>query len=264
VNLGGEPERDDFGLPPVDIEIPDDARELDRDVQAYRREQRALRRHLRRRRLRGPLNGDGMVMPLLASCLVFALIAAVLLTVFTATSSDMPGQSASAPRRTPTTSALATSVPAAPATSPAAPATAAPGVQTAARLPDVAIDVGGRNLALRKVTASVLALVPRGCACTAALRQLIRQAANARVTLYLVGTDAAVAALRRIAAGAGPAKPRVADDSKNVLGTAYPASGLTAIMVNAGGSVALESGLRPGLQLASEFQSLQPSPSPAS
>jgi len=70
VNLGGEPERDDFGLPPVDIEIPDDARELDRDVQAYHREQRALRRHLRRRRLRGPLSSDGMVMPLLAGCLV--------------------------------------------------------------------------------------------------------------------------------------------------------------------------------------------------
>ncbi|HTZ91251.1 MAG TPA: hypothetical protein VMB74_02540, partial [Streptosporangiaceae bacterium] len=27
VNSGGEPERDDTGLPPVDIEIPDDARE---------------------------------------------------------------------------------------------------------------------------------------------------------------------------------------------------------------------------------------------
>ena len=42
VNLGGEPERDDSGLPPVDIVVPDDARELERDVQAYRREQRAL------------------------------------------------------------------------------------------------------------------------------------------------------------------------------------------------------------------------------
>ena len=107
MNLGGEPERDDFGLPPVDIEIPDDARELDRDVQAYHREQRALRRHLRRRRLRGPLSSEGMVMPLLAGCLVFALIAAVLLTVFTATSSDVAGQRSSAPPRTPAVSAPA-------------------------------------------------------------------------------------------------------------------------------------------------------------
>jgi hypothetical protein len=110
----------------------------------------------------------------------------------------------------------------------------------------------------------VLALVPRGCACGTALRQLIRQAALARVTVYLVGTDAAAAALRRIAAAAGPAKTRIADDEKNVLGTAYRASGLTAIMVSADGSVALAAGLRPGLQLASEFRSLQPGPSPGS
>jgi hypothetical protein len=272
VNLGGEPERDDFGLPPVDIEIPDDARELDRDVQAYHREQRALRRHLRRGhlrggRLRGPLNSDRMVMPLLAGCLVFALIAAVLLTVFTATSSDVVGQKASGPGRAPATSAPTTPAasPAAAATAaPAASATAAPGVRHAARLPDVAIVVGGRNLALRKVTASVLALVPRGCACDTALRELIQQAARARVTVYLVGTDAAVPALRRIAAAAGPAKPRVGDDKKNVLGTAYRASGLTAIMVSANGSVALAPGLQAGLRLASEFQSLQPGPSPGS
>jgi hypothetical protein len=278
VNLGGEPERDDSGLPPVDIEIPDDARELDRDVQAYHREQRALRRHLRRRRLRWPLSSDGMVMPLLAGCLVFALIAAVLLTVFTATSSDVAGQRSAAPPRSPAVSAPASpavsaaSPAATPAGSPAASAAGspaasaaatAPAVRTVARLPDAAIDVGGRNLALRNVTASVLALVPPRCACAAALRQLIEQAARARVTLYLVGTDAGVAALRRIAAGAGAAKPRVADDHKNVLRTTYRPSGLTAIMVKADGSVALASGLQPGLRLASEFRNLQPSPSPS-
>src|ERR1700733_12266153 len=51
VSPGGGPDRDDAGLPPVDVEIPDDARELDRDVQAYRREQRAERRRRRSRRL---------------------------------------------------------------------------------------------------------------------------------------------------------------------------------------------------------------------
>ena len=38
MNTGGDQGRDDYGLPPVDIEVPDDARELARDVQAYRRE----------------------------------------------------------------------------------------------------------------------------------------------------------------------------------------------------------------------------------
>src|SRR5260370_23875598 len=74
LNPGGEPERDDTGLPPVDIEIPDDARELDRDVQAYYREQRALRRQQRRSRFRGFLAKDGIVLPLLALSLIPWLI----------------------------------------------------------------------------------------------------------------------------------------------------------------------------------------------
>ena len=74
MNPGSEPDRDDFGLPPVDIQIPDDARELDRDVQAYLRELRALRRRDRVSRLRGPLARDGMVLPLLAGCLILALV----------------------------------------------------------------------------------------------------------------------------------------------------------------------------------------------
>ena len=83
VNIGGDPERDDYGLPPVDIEIPDDARELDRDVQAYHRELRAQRRHRLAQRLGGPLTRDGMVLPLLAGCLALTLLAGTLLTVFT-------------------------------------------------------------------------------------------------------------------------------------------------------------------------------------
>src|SRR5215469_7630843 len=83
VNNGGDPGRDDYGLPPVDIEVPDDARELDREVQAYHRELRSLRRRLLARKLYGPLTRDGMVLPLLAGCLALTLLAATLLTVFT-------------------------------------------------------------------------------------------------------------------------------------------------------------------------------------
>ena len=42
-----EPGRDDGNLPPVNIVVPDDARELDRDVLAYHRELRARRRRQR-------------------------------------------------------------------------------------------------------------------------------------------------------------------------------------------------------------------------
>ena len=78
---GNDPGRDEYGLPPVDIEIPDDARDLDRDVQAYYREVRARRRHVRIRRLTGPLTRHGMVLPLVAACLALTLLTGSLLTV---------------------------------------------------------------------------------------------------------------------------------------------------------------------------------------
>ena len=76
----GDPGRDDYGLPPVDIEIPDDARELTRDVHAYHRELRSLRRQHLARRLYGPLSRDGMVLPLLAGCLAVKTVSSVAAT----------------------------------------------------------------------------------------------------------------------------------------------------------------------------------------
>ena len=75
--------------PPLDIQIPDDARELDRDVLAYHRELRAQRRRHRLRRLAGPLKpfapfaARGSVMPLLASILAVCLVAGAMLSVAT-------------------------------------------------------------------------------------------------------------------------------------------------------------------------------------
>jgi hypothetical protein len=68
---------------PLDIQIPDDARELDRDVLAYHRELRAQRRKNRLRRLTGPFAGRGTVMPLLASILAVCLVAGAMLSVAT-------------------------------------------------------------------------------------------------------------------------------------------------------------------------------------
>ena len=69
--------------PPLDIQIPDDARELDREVLAYHRELRAKRRRNRLRRLAGPFAGRGTVMPLLASILAVCLVAGAMLSVAT-------------------------------------------------------------------------------------------------------------------------------------------------------------------------------------
>ena len=69
--------------PPLDVQIPDDARELDRDVLAYHRELRARRRRRRLRRLTAPFSGPGTVMPLLASILAVCLVAGAMLSVAT-------------------------------------------------------------------------------------------------------------------------------------------------------------------------------------
>ena len=69
--------------PPLDVQIPDDARELERDVLAYHRELRARRRRHRLRRLIAPLHGQGTVMPLLASILAVCLVAGAMLSVAT-------------------------------------------------------------------------------------------------------------------------------------------------------------------------------------
>jgi hypothetical protein len=80
VNPGGGAGWDDS---PLDIQVPDDARELDRDVIAYHRELRAKRRRSRLRRIAAPFGGNGTIMPLLASILAVCLVAGAMLSVAT-------------------------------------------------------------------------------------------------------------------------------------------------------------------------------------
>jgi hypothetical protein len=256
VNLGGEPERDDSGLPPVDIEIPDDARELDRDVQAYYRELRARRRRQRRLRLYGPLGRDGVVLPLFAACLVVALIAGTLLTVF-APRSDFP---ISAPGTRSSSSASSSASASASASSAAG---ATPVSPVSGRLPAAAIAVGHDQVQLRALRSSVLALVPARCACTAAVSALAGQAASARVPLYLVAAPAGLAQVQKIAAAADHRYVRAAEDARNVLGRAYGQSGLTAVLVGPDGSLSKAADLPPDLRLTGALSALAPAASPA-
>jgi hypothetical protein len=228
VNAGGDPDRDDFGLPPIDIVIPDDARELDRDMQAYQRELRALRRRRRVSRLYGPLARDGMALPLLAGCLMLALLTSTLLIMFAADQTGMPQLPRAtatghySPRRTPT------------AAEPAAGHIGGP-------LPAADVVIGGKTVALRELTTampSVLALVPPDCNCASTLRQLNTQAAQAHVLVYLVSTSGDMKQLTDLASASGQANARVADDTGNVLGPMYGQKGVTAIIVSANGTVA--------------------------
>ncbi len=72
----------------MNIVIPDDARELDRDVLAYRRELRARRRRQRTMRLFGPLRrrgigGQAAILPLIATCVALSMLAGAMLSVMT-------------------------------------------------------------------------------------------------------------------------------------------------------------------------------------
>ena len=251
MNLGGEPERDDSGLPPVDIEIPDDARELDRDVQAYRRELRALRRRQRRMRFHAPLTRDGVVLPLLASCLVLALIAGTLLTVFTAGPNgqgDFPG-TAGGTSRTPASrlgsgspsSGPASTTPATGSGTVAGPAgsdspTAAASSQ---KLPSGSIRYRGRQVALTSLLdrsgSLVIALVSATCDCVATVRRLVGQVLKAGLEPYLVSAMGQLSKIQKLA----PHVPKavIAEDWSGALYKAYPTHGLTALLVHPGGRV---------------------------
>jgi hypothetical protein len=231
VNVGGEPDRDDFGLPPVDIEVPDDARDLDRDVQAYRRELRAARRRRRLRRLYTPLTRDGLVLPLLAGCLVMVIISGVLLTVFSTGQSGSEHPLASVSPRP--SAAVSASNPA--FINPPSPAdSTSPHPR---RVTDVSIVVSGRPVPLYTLLPAVLALTPARCQCTEALRQLRRQAAGAGVPLYVIGNKSDFKGVALQARAAGQPSSAVADDTANVLGKALRPIGLTAAFVRSGGAV---------------------------
>jgi hypothetical protein len=240
VSPGSEPGRDDNGLPPVDVEIPDDARELDRDVHAYRREVRARRRQARRTRWQRSLGKDGMVLPLLACSLILALIAGTLLTVFTASDQGLTGMPGSG-----TNSGL-----------PAGPGTQVPQIVSAAPLPRADITVVGvGQRRLDTLSQAMLVLVPPGCDCGTTLAWLAGVAASAHATaayvIYNQQTEAEVLQLYGQLSIQRRAFLTLAYDPRNVLTgrdrfpPGIPATRLTAVLVAPDRTVRYASSLSP-------------------
>jgi hypothetical protein len=218
--------------------IPDDARDLDRDVQAYHRERRALRRHTRVRRITAPLTRHGMIVPLIAACLAVTLLTGTLLTVLAGRQvSLLPGRAALG---TPVSTVPVSTGARAPSSSaPRAASSPPPSPAVGARheLPNAVVTVDGRQARLRTLVPAVLAWIPAGCGCAAVLRQMVAQTATQDVTIYFVGTGKAVVqlpALSRQAAGLGYG---LVKDSTAALATAYRPRGLTAIFAHADGTV---------------------------
>lgn len=214
-DLGHGPEWGDDGLPEIDVEIPDDLRELDRDVQAYRRELRRQRRHEFLRRLvpgMGRLGPYGVLAPVVAAALI---VTAVLGSVMSLLGPRPP--SAMRGAGTPRDSGSV--------------ASDRPGV--GAPLPDTAVSVDGIHTSLSSVRSAVVVYLPADCRCSGSVDSLVSTARSVGVAVYLSGphadTDAAAARDGRY--------PRVLDGAQQALTDRYRPRGLSAVLVGKDGKV---------------------------
>jgi len=227
VSFASEPGRDDGNLPPVNIVVPDDARELDRDVLAYRREQRARRRRQRTMRLFRPFSrdehgGHAAILPLIATFAALAMLAGAMLSVITIGPAS-------------------------------APTTQSPGLIP---LPAGTVSLNGRTVPVRTLRGSAIALVPAGCVCGAALGRLASQAKAARVPLYFAATGTAMPLLPDLTARYGGGAAIAVYDTDNVLGNAYQPDGLTVLLVHSDAIAKVDTNLPPAFQLGPELREL--------
>jgi len=244
VSFAGEPGRDDGSLPPVNIEIPDDARELARDVLAYHREQRARHRRERLSRFLGPfaragLIRHGAVLPLIATCLAIALLAGAMLSVVTIspasapTLGKYPGASA-----TPTSS----------------------GANIVSSLPEDAVLLGGQYVQVRTLTSSVLVLIPPNCGCGDLAERVAAQGAEAHVAVYFVffaGTSNGLAGMNSMTAQYGDGVARTVYDDSGLLYTDFQPGRLTALLVRKDATVDVRRTFPPGFDLGPALRALK-------
>ena len=239
MNFASEPGRDDGNLPPLNVVIPDDARELDRDVLAYRREVRAGRRRQRLAWLIRPFNrpgsgGPAAIVPLIAACLALSLVGGALLSVVTMGPASAPTLAQSPAQ--PTVSASLTKLP------------ARAGLE----------EPGGRAVAVPLLGPAAIALVPARCGCGSALHSLAVQAKAANVGLYFVGTGQE--SLTQVSAlvkqdGDGEAQPMT--DLGGVLGAAYDPARLTVLFIYENGVAAIARDLPSGFQASATLDDLK-------
>ncbi|GAA0962425.1 hypothetical protein [Actinocorallia libanotica] len=211
---------DDYGLPRVDVVVPDDARELDADVAAWRREERERRRRERVRRLLRPFTRHGLALPVLALTVALALASGILITFF-------------GPRPVPQS-------PAAPLAAP----TAAVG-SVGGRLPDVRVVVNATSRPAETLRPALLVILPPECGCEQQLHELARQAVGQSLRFYLLAdlraddrsVQKAHKDLRPMVNRITEAVTGVVDDPRNALAAAYRARGLTTVTVRPDGLV---------------------------
>lgn len=240
----GDPEHDDYGLPHVDVVVPDDARDLERDVIAYHREQRQLRRRARYRRFAGPFAQFGVAIPIITGALLIALVSGLLMTAIGTRPEPRPTGVALAPHPSAAAGQKGGFLPAGEITEP-------PGT------------------AVKKLTdlrPGVIAIASPKCSCTAVLADLAKRTQDLRSGLWLAadprGSTASpndtIKSLRALAGSTHDGDPVVVNDAKGVLAKYYangpngrPAVGLTAVFVGNDGVVSdIRTSAQPGPDLS--------------
>jgi hypothetical protein len=240
VSFASEPGQDDDNPSPLNIVIPDDARELDRDVLAYRREMRAKRRRQRLLRLFRPFRtpefgGHAAIIPLIAVCLAVSLVGGALLSVMTM------GQASAPTLSSPQTAARS-----------ASPTEAAAPLAKLTPLPQGNVRLAGSTVPVRSLVSSAIALVPANCACGTALQRLAGQTVAAHVKLYFAGSGA-ITQLDTLAARYGAV---AASDYDSVLTAAYRPDGLTVLLVYKNAAAAVVRNLPANFQLTPTLREL--------
>lgn len=211
--MGHDP--DDNGLPPVDADIPDDARELDREIEAYHRELRWRRRRERWRAALRAVQRLGVTAPLMGGALIVAAASVALLVLTTRPGAQSAQQS--------------------PADQPGS----ADAGRIGGPLPDVPASVGDTSRSLRELRPAVLALVPRGCGCEPAARELVGHAHTNGIPVYLVQSGQGAPERDALAHRLGKAgqRPVIVREPRGTLARAYGVSGLTTVLVDRRGKV---------------------------
>jgi hypothetical protein len=204
--------------------VPDDARELARDVEAWRREERWRRRRERIERLSLPVprragrrrgRRAGTTVPIIALMVVAVALFAATATLVTARGS--------APTRPPVPLQLA-----APSAAPGSPG---------GLLPDATLTTDTGVTAARDLRPGVVGIVTQGCDCRDAVEALARRAATNALPLYLIGAVAQRDDLDKLMAVSPPNVHALIDES-GAFTTTYVPSGLTVVPVHADGVTA--------------------------
>jgi len=209
--------------------VPDDARSLDVDRDAYFRELAGGGVH--EPPPRQPFSRSGLSGPLITVLLLVAVLAGSLMTVMAPRNelTPLPQPLASAPQQ--------------------------PAGHVGGLLPAVTVQVRALEVIVRSLRPAVLLVVPAECdGCSASVASVLVQARTHRLRLVLVGSPAQQEQLTELVKSGAGGQATVALDASGEIATAYGDGTLTAVVVAPDGIVgSVEQGVTASTQLDADL-----------